>query len=330
MKISQTVPNSFRSLAILLVAPLCYGLVILLTVSVSGAATGVMGSQKIESVDSDSKAAKAESILSRAPFLWIACGGFLAATLISTISTSLVIRSFRGESEAIAIGREKYSARVRRYSGEMAMVAQQTYASIEEIARSSQAAVTSLEQALKHAEQSSEIVRSLGDQTDSVTELVGEITSISEQTNLLALNATIESARAGEAGKGFSVVANEVKQLANDTRQTSQRVIDRVRGIQKSSNETITSTENVVLLMRQSTQCQSRIDLAVEEQRAIASQLAQQANELASEFGSGEEETDNGIQQRKTDHIEYSSNRIEKQRPARRRALESVSHNSTT
>jgi methyl-accepting chemotaxis protein len=214
----------------------------------------------------------------------------------------------------------------------MAMVAQQTYASIEEIARSSQAAVTSLEQALKHAEQSSEVVRSLGDQTDSVTELVGEITSISEQTNLLALNATIESARAGEAGKGFSVVANEVKQLANDTRQTSQRVIDRVRGIQKSSNETITSTENVVSLMRQSTQSQSRIASAVEEQRAIASQLAQQANELASEFGAeeAEEETNNGIQQRKTDHIEYSSNRIEKQRPARRRALESVSHNFTT
>lgn len=57
-----------------------------------------------------------------------------------------------------------------------------------------------------------------------VNELTEEILSISTQTNLLALNASIEAARAGEAGKGFAVVANEIRLLAESTRETVNRI----------------------------------------------------------------------------------------------------------
>ena len=62
---------------------------------------------------------------------------------------------------------------------------------------------------------------------DTLTE---EILSISSQTNLLALNASIEAARAGEAGKGFSVVAEEIRELADHSRLA----VDQIRKVTES------------------------------------------------------------------------------------------------
>lgn len=61
---------------------------------------------------------------------------------------------------------------------------------------------------------------------EQVNNLTNDILSISSQTNLLALNASIEAARAGEAGKGFAVVAEEIRQLADSSRETANKIQD--------------------------------------------------------------------------------------------------------
>ena len=78
-----------------------------------------------------------------------------------------------------------------------------------------------------------------------INEVVGLINDIAEQTNLLALNATIEAARAGEAGKGFAVVATEVKTLANQTSQATNRVAASVADIQRVS-DTVAEAMNAI------------------------------------------------------------------------------------
>jgi len=87
--------------------------------------------------------------------------------------------------------------------------------------------------------QMSDRISGLSDTADSINKFVTTITSISDQTNLLALNAAIEAARAGDAGRGFSVVADEVRALANETNKSASEVAELVQGIIQSTKAAV-------------------------------------------------------------------------------------------
>ncbi len=80
----------------------------------------------------------------------------------------------------------------------------------------------------------------------SMHQMIGAINEIAEQTNLLALNAAIEAARAGEAGRGFAVVADEVRQLASKTQQSTAQIRELLESNQSSSRELVDSMGQVV------------------------------------------------------------------------------------
>ncbi len=87
------------------------------------------------------------------------------------------------------------------------------------------------------------VIRSLGDRSLEINNIVGLITDISNQTNLLALNAAIEAARAGEHGQGFAVVADEVRKLAEESRKSADRITDMISQIQEQTGDAISVME---------------------------------------------------------------------------------------
>ncbi len=82
-------------------------------------------------------------------------------------------------------------------------------------------------------------IKLLSEQTGQIATISDLVGSVAKQTNMLALNAAVEAARAGEQGKGFSVVAGEIRKLADQTKKSAEKINILVGDIQASINSTV-------------------------------------------------------------------------------------------
>ena len=108
----------------------------------------------------------------------------------------------------------------------------------------------SVEQTLSGISTLKEQVGAIAEQIMRLSEQTGQIGLVSDlvgnlanQTNMLALNASVEAVRAGEQGKGFSVVAGEIRKLADQSKQSAEKINDLVREIQASINSSVMVTD---------------------------------------------------------------------------------------
>jgi methyl-accepting chemotaxis protein len=88
-----------------------------------------------------------------------------------------------------------------------------------------------------------ESVVKLSEQSQAIGEIIATVNDLAEQSNLLAVNAAIEAAKAGEQGKGFAVVAQEVKSLAEQSKQATGQVRTILNDIQKATTAAVLATE---------------------------------------------------------------------------------------
>lgn len=156
-----------------------------------------------------------------------------------------------------------------------------TYESAKSGAKTMEEALFNLSKTTEYVNKTGEQLNELGQLSLDIDSVISMINDLAEQTNLLALNAAIEAARAGEAGRGFSVVADEVRALAEKTVDATAKITGIVSTIQNSTNSAITTMktgQENLLAIEESGEKAEKVMREIED---LAKTGAESANHMA-------------------------------------------------
>ncbi|MFN7252619.1 MAG: methyl-accepting chemotaxis protein [Anaerobacillus sp.] len=130
-------------------------------------------------------------------------------------------------------------------------------------------------------------VKELESLSNDIGHILNVITTIAEQTNLLALNAAIEAARAGEAGKGFAVVADEVRKLAEGSKNSATKITDLIKEIQVNTTDAVDymnkgehEVQSGIILVNEAGEAFGRISSSVQQVTEQIQQVSRASKQL--------------------------------------------------
>ncbi|MBN2247601.1 MAG: hypothetical protein JW733_02755 [Coriobacteriia bacterium] len=188
-------------------------------------------------------------------------------------------------------------------ANQVVKMAEASLGSAENGQQSVMSTLGSMEQIKARAQSSAAKILQLGERSQQIGQVLVMINSIADQTKILALNAAIEAARAGEAGKGFSVVAVEIRKLAESVVQSTGEIETIMTEIQGAANELVISTEQelkqvesgvdlaqttgdsfeaILDTIEQTTAAAKEISAATQQQRSATEQVVKAMREVAS------------------------------------------------
>ena len=146
--------------------------------------------------------------------------------------------------------------------------------------KAAEAAVRQMAKIESTVNQSASAVAKLGERSKQIGQIVDTIAGIASQTNLLALNAAIEAARAGEQGRGFSVVAEEVRQLADQSQEATKRIAALIQEVLKETDGAVGSMQNGTQEVRVGTEVVNTAGAAFTEIAEMVRQVSAQVGAI--------------------------------------------------
>jgi methyl-accepting chemotaxis protein len=200
---------------------------------------------------------------------------------------------------------EELAATYRQIADNANHVVSMAEASLDSAENGQQAVMntlTSMEQIKGRAQSSANKILALGERSQQIGQVLSIINSIADQTKILALNAAIEAARAGDAGKGFSVVASEIRKLAESVVESTGEIGSIMSEIQGAANDLVLSTEQelrqvqdgvelahvtgesldrILEMIEQTTVAAKEISAATQQQRSATEQVVNAMKEVA-------------------------------------------------
>lgn len=183
------------------------------------------------------------------------------------------IRRQLDDTHDIAAAVEQMGYTVKQVSDSIGMAEQATVAASD---ATDKAKVTishtmgSIISLIDELNETNDSIQRLGDHRKEIDQILEVIRSVADQTNLLALNAAIEAARAGEAGAGFSVVANEVRDLASRTRESTAQITSILEKFQNIIADTVSLMDKGI---KQATHSEEHVEETVENLATIAGSI---------------------------------------------------------
>lgn len=209
-------------------------------------------------------------------------------TAISASEIAVATEEIAGGASSLATEAERGNELTDNISRQMQSVVaanEEMGQSARHVEQSSETGTQHLNQLMTKTQKTEEMigalvnkVDSLKESTSSVLKVLDVLQNITKQTNILSLNATIEAARAGAAGRGFMVVAGEVRQLAEQSRQSIDMVGEITDKIMHEMNETVAALSNVNPLFRE------QMD-AVKDTNVIFASVQQQMGAFVEKLG---------------------------------------------